>query len=94
MSAGKGHSFPPDMIRYAAWLYYRFNRSHRVIESSSHRVIESSKIRSANRSRHQCQLRRDPSLVHEFGAIYILPVLMTSLPDRALMSSDELGEVS
>jgi hypothetical protein len=26
------HRFPPDVISYAAWLYYRFNLSHRDIE--------------------------------------------------------------
>jgi hypothetical protein len=25
----KRHRFPPDIISYAAWLYYRFNLSHR-----------------------------------------------------------------
>lgn len=28
----KGHRFPPDIIRYAVWLYFRFNLSHREIE--------------------------------------------------------------
>ena len=26
------HRFPPDIISYAVWLYYRFNLSHRDIE--------------------------------------------------------------
>ena len=26
------HRFPPDIIRYAVWLYFRFNLSHRDIE--------------------------------------------------------------
>jgi putative transposase len=29
---GKRHRFPPDIISYAVWLYYRFNLSHRDIE--------------------------------------------------------------
>ena len=28
----KRHRFPPDIIQYAVWLYYRFNISHRDIE--------------------------------------------------------------
>ena len=28
----KRHRFPPEIIRYAVWLYYRFNLSHRDIE--------------------------------------------------------------
>ena len=28
----KGHRFPPDIIRYAVWLYFRFNLSHRDVE--------------------------------------------------------------
>jgi len=28
----KRHRFPPDIIRYAVWLYHRFNLSHRDIE--------------------------------------------------------------
>ena len=32
MSIYKRHRFPPDIIAYAVWLYYRFNLSHRDIE--------------------------------------------------------------
>ncbi len=32
MNTYKGHRFPPDIIFYAVWLYYRFNLSHRDIE--------------------------------------------------------------
>jgi putative transposase len=32
MNTYKRHRFPPDIISYAVWLYYRFNLSHRVIE--------------------------------------------------------------
>ena len=28
----KRHRFPPDIISYAIWLYYRFNLSHCDIE--------------------------------------------------------------
>ena len=33
MNAYKRHRFPPDIISYAVWLYYRFNLSHRDIEN-------------------------------------------------------------
>jgi putative transposase len=32
MTIYKRHRFPPDVISYAVWLYYRFNLSHRDIE--------------------------------------------------------------
>ena len=32
MNTYKWHRFPPDIISYAVWLYYRFNLSHRDIE--------------------------------------------------------------
>ena len=32
MNTYKGHRFPPEIIRYSVWLYYRFNLSHRDIE--------------------------------------------------------------
>ena len=32
MSTYKRHRFPPGIISYAVWLYYRFNHSHRDIE--------------------------------------------------------------
>jgi putative transposase len=32
MNSYKRHRFPPDIISYGAWLYFRFNLSHRDIE--------------------------------------------------------------
>ena len=32
MNTDKRHRFPPDIISYAVWLYYRLNLSHRDIE--------------------------------------------------------------
>jgi putative transposase len=32
MNGYKRHRFPPDIISYAVWLYFRFNLSHRDIE--------------------------------------------------------------
>jgi putative transposase len=39
----KRHRFPPAIIRYAVWLYHRFNPSHRDIEDLlAERGIEAS----------------------------------------------------
>jgi len=32
MNTYKRHCFPPEIISYAVWLYYRFNLSHRDVE--------------------------------------------------------------
>ena len=32
MNTYKRHRFPPEIVSYAVWLYYRFNLSHRDIE--------------------------------------------------------------
>ena len=32
MNTYKRHRFPPDIISYAVWLYYRFNLSHRDVK--------------------------------------------------------------
>jgi putative transposase len=32
MNTYKRHRFPPDIISYAVWLYFRFNLSHRDVE--------------------------------------------------------------
>jgi putative transposase len=32
MSTYKRHRYPPEIISYGAWLYFRFNQSHRDIE--------------------------------------------------------------
>jgi len=34
MNTYKRHRFPPDIISYAVWLYFRFNLSHRDIEEA------------------------------------------------------------
>jgi putative transposase len=42
-NAYKRHRFPPAIIRYAVWLYHRFNLSHRDIEDLlAERWIQSS----------------------------------------------------
>ena len=32
MKTYKRHRFPPEIISYAVWLYFRFNLSHRDVE--------------------------------------------------------------
>ena len=32
MNTYKRHRFPPEIISYAVWVYYRFNLSHRDVE--------------------------------------------------------------
>ena len=32
MNTYKRHRFPPEIISYAVWLYFRFNLSHRDVE--------------------------------------------------------------
>ena len=32
MNTYKRYRFPPDIISYAVWLYFRFNLSHRGVE--------------------------------------------------------------
>jgi putative transposase len=58
MNTYKRHRFPPDIISYAVWLYYRFNLSHRDIEDL---LAE----RGINVSREAIRLR-----CIKFGAIY------------------------
>ena len=58
MNTYKRHRFPPDIISYAVWLYYRFNLSHRDIEDL---LAE----RGTTVSREAIRLR-----CIKFGAIY------------------------
>ena len=53
MNTYKRHRFPPEIISYAVWLYYRFNLSHRDIEDllAERGITVSSRI--------------DPTLVHQ-----------------------------
>jgi transposase-like protein len=38
MNSYKRHRFPPDIISYAVWLYYRFNLSYAVTQLRSYGV--------------------------------------------------------
>jgi len=58
MNTYKRHRFPPDIISYAVWLYYRFSLSHRDIEDL---LAE----RGINVSRESIRL-----WCNKFGAIY------------------------
>ena len=59
MNTYKRHRFPPDIISYAVWLYYRFNLSHRDIEDL---LAERGIIVSREAIRLWCI---------KFGAIYV-----------------------
>ena len=71
MNTYKRHRFPPDIISYAVWLYYRFNLSHRDIEDLlAQRGITVS--RESIRLWHpKHSLRPRGRLCIEFGAILI-----------------------
>jgi len=58
MNTYKHHRFPPDIISYAVWLYYRFNLSHRDIEDL---LAERSNVVSREAIRLWCI---------KFGALY------------------------
>ena len=58
MNIYKRYRFPPDIISYAVWLYYRFNLSHRDIEDL---LAERGIIVSREAIRLWCM---------KFGAIY------------------------
>ena len=57
MKTDKRYRLPPDIIRYAVWLCYRFNLSHRDIEDCL--------LNEVSR-----QLRKDQLWCIKFGAIY------------------------
>ncbi|MFT4823334.1 MAG: putative transposase [Halioglobus sp.] len=71
MNIYKRHRFPPEIISYAVWLYYRFNLSHRDIEDLlAERGIAVS--REAIRLWHpKHSLRSWGRLCIKFGAIYL-----------------------
>ena len=75
MNTYKRHRFPPDIISYAVWLYYRFNLSHRrcagplIEDLLAERGITVS--REAIRLWHpKHSLRSWGRLCIKFGAIY------------------------
>jgi putative transposase len=58
MNTYKRHRFPPDIISYAVWVYYRFNLSYRDVEDL---LAERGVIVSREAIRHWCI---------KFGKIY------------------------
>ena len=59
--------FPPEIIQYAVWLYYRFNLSNRDIEDLLDRGIEGS-VRSNNSpTRQTAKDDPHPQVVVAFG---------------------------
>ena len=65
MNTYKRCRFPPDIVSYAVWLYYRFNLSHRAIEDL---LAE----RGISVTRESIRL-----WCIKFGAIYILVIRLT-----------------
>lgn len=67
----KRHRFPPDVIQYAVWLYYRFNLSHRDIEDMlTQRRIEVSRESIHDTSQYannRAELSHQPTRVRERG---------------------------
>ena len=70
MNTYKRHRFPPDIISYAVWLYYRFNLSHRDIEDllAERGIIVSRAAIRLWYPKHS--LRSWGRLCIKFGAIY------------------------
>ena len=70
MNIYKRHRFPPDIISYAVWLYYRFNLSHRDIEDllAERGVIVTRESIRLWYPKHS--LRSWGRLCIKFGAIY------------------------
>ena len=75
----KGHRFPPEIIQYAVWLYYRFNLSHRDIEDL---MAERGIIVSYESIRLWC---------NKFGPQYSFGINPRA---NLLAFSDDLGEMS
>jgi len=70
MNTYKRHRFPPDIISYAVWLYYRFNLSHRDIEDllAERGIIVSREAIRLWYPKHS--LRSWGRLCIKFGAVY------------------------
>jgi putative transposase len=70
MNTYKRHRFPPDIISYAVWLYYRFNLSHRDIEDllAERGIVVSRESIRLWYPKHS--LRSWGRLCIKFGAIY------------------------
>jgi hypothetical protein len=70
MTTYKRYRFPPDVISYAVWLYYRFNLSHRDVEDL---LAERGITVSRESIRLWCpknSLRSRGRLCIKFGALY------------------------
>ena len=70
MCTFKRHRFPPDIISYAVWLYYRFNLSHRDIEDQFNEVRDTHFRMSLELQREFGQMNKNPTyfgLLAEFG---------------------------
>jgi hypothetical protein len=95
----KRHRFPPDIIAYAVWLYYRFNLSHRDIEGLQvERGITGSYTASTNSSHRKRSFRAviDNKQLQDYeGSNFFFFMSMTFSPLAAsLISGDNIcGEI-
>jgi putative transposase len=57
MNTYKRHRFPPDIISYAVWLYYRFNLNHREVIPEAIDVTEQYANNRAEQSHEVTRIR-------------------------------------
>ena len=69
MNTYKRHRFPPAIISYAVWLYFRFNLSHRDIEDllAQRELIPKSIHNTARYANNRAELSHQPTRVRERG---------------------------
>ena len=60
MNTYKRHRFPPEMISYAVWLYYRLNLSHRDIRE--HRNVWGTALLSKDRKIAQIVVAKEDGI--------------------------------
>ena len=70
ISTYKRHRFPPEIISYSVWLYFRFNLSHRDIDASAPSAIAPS-IALPSGSIQSCS-RPLPNVVETSMEIYAI----------------------
>ena len=69
MNTYKRHRFPPAIISYAVWLYFRFNLSHRDIEDllAPRELIPNTIHNTAQYANNRAELSHQPTRVRERG---------------------------
>jgi putative transposase len=86
MNTCKRHRFPPDIISYAVWLYYRFTPSHRDIENllaTRGIIVTRESIRRwciKFRAVYAKRLKRNH---HGFGDTFYIDEVFAGVPDHS-----------